>query len=110
MLVSATSPVSMPPPAGARGHDALRDALNLSLPGRGGLVEQAAALAPAEREGFLGELATLLRAGVVGTETRFSEGRATERFIEVGLADERLRGTRPARPGETAGRVLDLRA
>lgn len=111
MQISPATTATLPPTAaGLRGHAAARNAIDLSLPGRGGMVEQVAAMDPAERGGFLEQLATLLRAGVVGMETYNRDGRAVERFTEIAMADDRLRGATPARPGEVRPRGIDLRA
>lgn len=117
-LNNATTPLPAPPapaqPADARAaevsdalavYDGIQDTFNLSGPGRdifGGYAQ----LQETQKNGFLNQLASLLHQGVVGTETREVNGRPYQSFVEIGFADERLRGTRTY----TRRTPLDLRA
>lgn len=86
-------------------YDGIQDTFNLTGPGRdifGGYAQ----LQETQKAGFLNQLASLLHQGVVGTETREVDGRPYQSFVEIGFADERLRGTR----SYTRGSQFDLRA
>ena len=67
-------------------------------------------MSPEDQQNFLKTLATLLKQGVVGTETRRVNGRPYKSFIAVGIADPKLKDapryqeTPPLRPR------LDIRA
>jgi hypothetical protein len=80
------------------------DALDLSR----GDKPSPGSIDPASGDAYLRSLATLLRAGIVGVETRAVNGRPVERFITTAIGDESLRGLPPYR-GPWPNR-LDIRA
>lgn len=76
--------------------DAIEDTFDLSRSGRD-LLQTLQTLAPADRESYLNNLARLLKAGIVGTETLEVEGQAYHSFATTRLADHRLAHARPYR-------------
>lgn len=81
-------------PGGAvAAYDAVRDVLDLSsargIPGEG-LTEE-------EQADFLDMLATLLKHGIVGTETREVDGEERTSFVSISFADPEFRSAPPAR-------------
>jgi hypothetical protein len=68
-----------------------------------------AGLRPEDRPDFLKMLATLLRQGVIGTETRKVNGEPYTAFVDTAIADPRLKGIPLYTPPEADARRLDLR-
>ncbi len=98
LRIDSSSPFrqNVPPPNGAQAPpdslsvtDAIEDTFDLSRSGRD-LLQTLQSLAPADRESYLNNLARLLKAGIVGTETLEVEGRAYQSFATTRLADPRL--------------------
>ncbi len=88
--------------------DAVEDTLDLSRQSRA-FFGGPSVITPDDFESFLQQLATLLRNGIVGTETRELDGRPVERFVTTAIGDPSLRGLAPYR-GPVSGAGLDLRA
>jgi len=74
---------------------------------RGDLFGRYAALGKEDREAFLQITASLLKQGIVGTETLRVDGRPYQTDVTTRLGDERLRRAPAYRDG--TGRNLDLR-
>lgn len=85
---------------GVAAYSAMGDALDLSK-GRQGELDR---LSPEAQDSFLKMLATLLKHGVVGTESRVVDGRLEESFVSIGFADPEFRESPPVRHS------IDLRA
>jgi hypothetical protein len=73
---------------------AIDDVLDLSQTARD-IAGTYAALAPGERNDFLAQLADLLKQGIIGAETLKVRGEPYQSFIDVGIADPKLRGAKP---------------
>ena len=76
---------------------------------RGDLFGRYAALGKEDRESFLQVTASLLKQGIVGTETLQVNGRPYRSDVTTRLGDERLRRAPIYRSPDGTGRTLDLR-
>lgn len=96
-------PLNTPPKSAGRAKSntttvsqAIEDTFDLSRTGRD-LLQTVQSLDPADRESYLKNLARLLKAGIVGTETLEVNGRAYHTFVTTRLADPRLAHARTYR-------------
>ncbi len=98
------------PAAAPSAFAAIDDVLDLSSGSRN-IVGNYHALPEEEKEHFLEMLATLLKQGVIGKETKEVDGRPYESFVSIGFADPVVRDAPPYRGGDTIQpRLLDLNA
>lgn len=96
------------PPAQPSAIAAVEDVLDLSSGSRN-IIGNYRALSPEEQVNFLETLATLLKQGVIGTETKEVNGRPYQSFVSIGFADPVVRDAPTYRDNDTIRPRLDVK-